>query len=70
MIADGDEVYVEYGPGPKAFSTRWEGRADTPEFNWGDDGVVQARPAPKLHMQRPCRMACRAVRGLDSLGER
>jgi hypothetical protein len=31
---------VEYGPGPKAFTSRWEGRPETPEFNWGNDGVV------------------------------
>jgi hypothetical protein len=40
VIKDGDEVYVEYGPGPNAFSSRWEGRPNTPEFKWGDDGIV------------------------------
>jgi hypothetical protein len=43
VIKDGDEVYVEYGPGPKPFTSRWEGRPETPEFNWGDDGVVLPR---------------------------
>lgn len=33
-------MYVEYGPGPCGFTSRWEGRPCTPEFNWGDDGVV------------------------------
>ena len=39
LINDGEEVYVEYGHGARAYSTYWEGRPATPDFEW-DDGVV------------------------------
>ena len=40
VIKDGDEVYVEYGSGPRSFTARWEGRPQTPPFKWGENGVV------------------------------
>ena len=40
LLSDGDEVFVEYGSGPKAFTSRWEGRPPTPDFVWDGDGVV------------------------------
>lgn len=30
----GDEVFVEYGPGPEAFMGRWNSRPPTPDFDW------------------------------------
>ena len=33
-------MYVEYGSGPQALAARWEGRPETPDFQWGHDGVV------------------------------
>eukprot|EP00899_Mesostigma_viride_P028531 jgi/Mesvir1/8863/Mv02758-RA.1 len=35
VFDDGDEVFVEYGTGPEAFTARWEGRPATPRFLWG-----------------------------------
>lgn len=40
LVHDGDDVYVEYGPGPRAFALRWEGRPPTPDFEWHEGGVV------------------------------
>jgi hypothetical protein len=40
VVKDGDELYVEYGIGPQAYTAKWEGRPETPEFIWGEDGVV------------------------------
>jgi hypothetical protein len=40
LLKDGNEVYVEYGSGPRAFSARWEGRPFTPDFEWDGEGMV------------------------------
>lgn len=40
LVHDGDDIYVEYGPGPRAFSMRWEGRPPTPDFEWHEGGMV------------------------------
>lgn len=50
IVKDGDEIYIEYGNGPQAFTVRWEGRPDTPPFQWGDEGVVL--PGPDLWLQQ------------------
>jgi hypothetical protein len=40
---------VEYGAGPHSLTARWEGRPDTPPFQWGDEGVVL--PSHNLWLQ-------------------
>jgi palmitoyltransferase ZDHHC9/14/18 len=40
LFADGDSATVRFGPGPEAFTTRWEGRPSTPPFRWGANGEV------------------------------
>ena len=42
LIKDGEEVYVEYGQGPCAYSAAWEGRPPTPDFEWNDGVVLPA----------------------------
>lgn len=36
LLADGDELFVEYSKGPTVFECRWEGRPKTPPHVWGD----------------------------------
>lgn len=40
LYVDGDGLYVEYSSGPEAFKSRWEGRPNTPPFQWGEEGIV------------------------------
>ena len=39
VLESGGEVFVEYGPGPTQFATRWEGRPQTPPFEWQNGGL-------------------------------
>lgn len=41
---------MEYGNGPQALTARWEGRPETPDFQWGQDGVVL--PSHDLWLQQ------------------
>lgn len=41
---------MEYGNGPQALTARWEGRPDTPDFQWGQDGIVL--PSHDLWLQQ------------------
>jgi hypothetical protein len=34
LLQDGDEVFVEFAPGPECFVARWSSRPATPDFDW------------------------------------
>jgi palmitoyltransferase ZDHHC9/14/18 len=40
VFNDGDTLTVNFGVGPEAFTSRWEGRPSTPPFEWGPDETV------------------------------
>lgn len=37
---EGDSLTVEFSHGPEAFKARWEGRPNTPPFQWGKEGEI------------------------------
>lgn len=43
MLENGDEVFVEFGPGPQQFRVPWDGRPKTPPFKWSDGQLVLPR---------------------------
>jgi len=40
VCSDGDHLTVEFSNGPEAFKARWEGRPNTPPFQWGKEGEI------------------------------